>query len=512
MYKKLITLLMIGVCFSSYAQKNIYSTREEAAKVAAINAQTKLLDKMQAQLKDTENKPKFKGSEINVKKDTIQFLYEENKLADLLGFKIDKTGSIKTNNKGEKQEETEKNKADRSLQAIFDKLCALNANNGNPTILKKENILTLKNSIKFGYNRKETIDSALLIVPVSFEVHTTANKNISNAKYKVTGEWHITVAKDRMEVPVGTKKKDAPIGYKVQKEELESFVVYPIVYLSSEIEAMKNSAKDTIAKWYAHLPETLKAEYVNQAKGDIPTYDIDPANIKIDSRDGKTIIVKNIKDIEFNIEPKLDYDKIYYEDLTASMKITPSFKIIVANDFKTVESMEVTYGEPNINNPRTRKEKLEMRNEAMSMINELCERLSTYVNANAKEQKTDILEMFEAIDNGVKVSHKFKNGKEKIDSRTVKKYLDRLNGTNLTFADSKMINENMVNELNAKYPELGLVFDSNLYTIMYKINQRYESKTYKDSTDKIVFLNYNDKNKEYRINKIEVIPNSTKIE
>ncbi len=514
--KKLITLLMIGVCLSGYAQKNIYSTREEAAKVAAINAQTKLLDQMQAQLKNSENKPKFSSSDIQVKKDTLQFLYEENKLADLLSFKIDNTGSIKTNDKGEKKEVSKKKKADYGLRNVFSKLCVLNANNSNPTTLRKEKIqLDSTCKIKFKYDpTKEKTDSSVLIVPVSFEVYTTANKNISNAKYKVTGEWHITLVEDKMEVSAGTKKKDSHIGYKAKKNVLESFAVKPIAYLSSEVVAMQKAARDAIVEWYKYLPKKLEQKYINMAIDSIHSMTVAQDRIAVDRPNNRMIFVTQTVEIPISVDPHpyMKEPDIYYENPTAILKLKPTFTVEVGENLMSANITHVSYEEVLPDMIPTLTRKLEMRDSANRIVNALAEQLANYVSSPDAEYKKALWDMFVSSDGMVQVSHKYKNGKEKISSKNAEKYLNHLKGTNLTFVNSKMMDENMVNKLNDEHPELGLVFDANLNTVMYLINQKYESKTYKDSTDKIVFLNYNDENERYFINKIAVVPNSTKIE
>ena len=50
---------------------------------------------------------------------------------------------------------------------------------------------------------------------------------------------------------------------------------------------------------------------------------------------------------------------------------------------------------------------------------------------------------------------------------------------------------------------------SSLNTMMYLINQRYEGQNYKDDTQKIIFVKYNEG--KYQIQKVVVVPNSTKL-
>lgn len=491
MYRNLFFIvLMLCISMAGFSQtKKQNADPKELAKAAVQNKHKVLMDRMKLKLIsfDKSNKLGNELKDIDRAKEQ-QFLYEENLIDSLLRKK--KGRLLKSH----------------TLRDVIKALCE---EPNMPTTLISEG--SEIGNISVGKGKKGQLDSNVLIVPVSFQTHSVAKNNQSNVKHNVTFEYRVKL-KEKKVKDEKTKKRITTIVVDGEPVLISSIVGNPIMFLDSEVSAMYDAAKDTIIGWYAHLPETLKSEYAVQAKGDIHACDIKDKDINIYSREGRTIIVKNVKDIEFGIEPQLEYDEMYYKDPTASMRFSPSFKIVVADDFKTVNSMEVLYGEPIIKTPVTEREKLMRRDQADNVINAFGKSLSAYVTSNEKERKSEIIEMFEAADNNVQVSHRYKNGKEKIDSKTAEKYLNRLKGTDLAFVDCKMIDQAMANEMNEKYPELGLVFDSNLYTVMYLVHQKYEGRAYEDSTDKIVILNYNDTNKEYLVSKIVVIPNSTTIE
>ena len=117
--------------------------------------------------------------------------------------------------------------------------------------------------------------------------------------------------------------------------------------------------------------------------------------------------------------------------------------------------------------------------------------------------------MFECGKTQVQVSHVSQNAKERIANRQAEKYLNCLKGLKWDVKTPTLIDEACANQLNTEYPTLGLQFDPNLNTMMYLINQRYEGQNYKDDTQKIIFVKYNEG--KYQIQKVIVVPNSTKL-
>ena len=150
-----------------------------------------------------------------------------------------------------------------------------------------------------------------------------------------------------------------------------------------------------------------------------------------------------------------------------------------------------------------------MRTKADKLVSIFTHKLSEYVATNNAQQKEELLNMFECGKTQVQVSHVSQNAKERIANRQAEKYLNCLKGLKWDVKTPTLIDEACANQLNTEYPTLGLQFDSSLNTMMYLINQRYEGQNYKDDTQKIIFVKYNEG--KYQIQKVIVVPNSTKL-
>ncbi|MCH5243467.1 MAG: hypothetical protein J1F29_01015 [Lentimicrobiaceae bacterium] len=138
----------------------------------------------------------------------------------------------------------------------------------------------------------------------------------------------------------------------------------------------------------------------------------------------------------------------------------------------------------------------EMRsNNARTVVKDLAKQLAIYVSSQEAEQRTVIENMFVSTDSHVEVSFLLKDGTEKIKRESVRQYLDLLRGSVLS-----MTVDNFE------------VLNSDWNSLVYIVNQRYQSETYSDYTQKRIYLEYDATKGIYVINKIEVIPNSTKIE
>lgn len=303
--------------------------------------------------------------------------------------------------------------------------------------------------------------------------------------------------------------------------------VKEISFLETERNIMQKSANNAIVEWYANLSENLDPKYIDAAKGygnvsaAVP---VDAGKIHVDLPNSRTVVVDEHHTVKINVpvdpHPYMAEDDIYYKDPKAILILEPKFTITIDEDLKTAKITDVSYVEIKPDAIPTEVKKLEMRDKAICTIKELGERLSAYVGANDKDQKNAILEMFVEIEKNdksavspkVETSHKYKNGNETINSKkNVEMYLNRLKGDELTFADYKMMDERMIKDLKAENPdkfESDIDFDSNLYAVMFLVNQRYESRNYTDNTKKVVFLKYHDSGK-YLIEKIKVVPNST---
>lgn len=314
-----------------------------------------------------------------------------------------------------------------------------------------------------------------VFVPVSFQTRTIAKDSVSDVRYNVT------------------------FTYKVNKKEKVSFVsssVKKIDFLDSEKKKMLDAAKNAIVEWYANLPQTLDQQYSEQSISEIQPIEITANDITAKLPDSKIFTISNVKNIEIAIDPYQfikDSEMHLYTNPSASLIITPTFNITVDDSFDKA-NVSVEYSVQTIK-PTNDNDKVNQLRAAQVTFEKLAKELSSYVSSKNEELKSNIQSMFNAKST-VQVSYLLKNGKEKINNRAVTKYLSLLKGSSLNFIDYTI-----------EIPDA-----SNLNTLVFVINQDFKSKTYSDYTQKKIYLTYNEETETYSIDKIEVVPNSTKIQ
>lgn len=356
----------------------------------------------------------------------------------------------------------------KDLRAVHTKMC----DKFKPSVFKREDIKVEK--ITDERDRKGNLTGAVF-VPISFQTHTIAKDSVSDVRYNVT------------------------FTYKVNKKEKVSFVsstVKKIDFLDSEKKEMLDAAKKAIVEWYANLSQTLDKQYSEQSITEIQPIEITANDITAKLPDSKIFTISNVKNIEIAIDPYQfikDSEMHLYTNPSASLIITPTFNITVDDSFDKA-NVSVEYSVNTIE-PTTNDKKINQLVAAQSAIEKLAKELSSYVSSKDEELKSNIQSMFNAKST-VQVSYLLKNGKEKINNRPANKYLSLLKGSSLNFIDYTI-----------EIPDA-----SNLNTLVFVINQDFKSKTYSDYTQKKIYLTYNEETETYSIDKIEVVPNSTKIQ
>ena len=490
MYRKvLITTLMLGICVAGFSQTNEVKNAnpKELAKTVAENSQKELLDKMQRRLKDRNEKPVKFGKN---KTEEQQFLYQENL--------IDSTLKAKSH----------------LLKDVYEKLCE---KSNMPTDLVYEGV-NINNIAYKTFQKKgiEKVDSTTLIVPVSFQAHTITKDGISDVKYAVTFNWEVKVKanKEKQLVETGlekvvsngveiynepvTKKVEIITEYKLNGiPTLVSAVANPIKYLTSDKKDMKTVTQNAIIEWYAHLPQTLDKQYSEQSVSIIEAMNVSANDIVFNLPESQCFTITDVPTIKVDINPYQfisDEDKPLYTEPAAYIIVAPVFNVAVNDSFKNA-NLSVSYVVKDTVKPIADKEKELRRSTANAVVVEFAKQLSTYVSSRDADQKTYIENMFETTESDVEVSHLPKRGLEKIKKESAQKYLSLLKGSslNIHIDDIEVVNPN---------------WDSLIYTV----NQEYQSKSYSDYTQKRVYLTYDAARGTYVINKIEVVPNSTKIE
>lgn len=469
MYRKaLITALMLGISMVGFSKteeiKNV--NPKELAKTVVENSHNELLGKMQSQLQANQGRK----AKINKMTKAEQFLYQENLIDSVL-------------------------KADsHNLSDVFAELVH---ESNMPTEMIYEGINIDINKIKYKVfetgRKRGQIDSCTLIVPVSFQAHTIAKAGVSDVRYNVTFTWEVKVK----EVSERIGKKTVVVKYKPQgTPTLVSSAATPISFLRSEQNKMMNAARKAITEWYANLPETLDKQYAEQSVTAIEAMIVSPDKIGINMPYSQNFTVTDVPTITVDIDPYQfikEEDRPLYTNPEAQMVITPVFNISVDDSFENAE-ISVSYT-VKVNEPITDSVKVERSIAAGAFIAELTDQLSSYVTSRDAEQKAVIENMFETTESIVEVSHLPKRGPEKIKEESAKKYLSLLKGTALNISTDNIE-----------------VVTSNWDSLIYTVNQEYRSKTYSDYTQKRVYLIYDSTKDAYLINKIEVVPNSTRIE
>lgn len=482
MYRKvLIAVLMLGISTMGFAQKEKeYGTPKKLVEDVAKSSSKGLLGKMKSSLKTKDIKLE---KEIRKQiKDVIgeQFLYKEDKVESNLFQK-----SQKPKKKNDKKSDK------RTLKEVFDRLCD---SENMPTKLKYEGL-----EIKiddFDYKRKgKKVDSLRVHVPVEFLTHTTAKG--SDVRYKVTSTWEIKFDKRKTKIGKDKRQNDSKYVYVCKKEpKWVSCHVASRGFLPTEEEAMKTAAKKAVVDWYKNLPQRLDRQYSEQAKtGGVKPKEISSNDFKLTKKQGRSFTATIAPEIKVEVDPYRfisEKDSSVYTNPEAYIVLAPTFEILVDNTFKTAKVVSVSYEEKSPIKPVSDSAKVACRNVANRVIDEFLKQLSAYIPSREVEQQESVMNMFDAKSNDIEVSFLSKNGSEKRKIDSVKEYLTLLRGLALNFT---------VVKVDA---------DSNWEHVIYTVDQKYQSKTYSDHTQKLIHLTYDSSRNTYLVSKIEVIPGTTK--
>ena len=492
MYRKvLIAVLMLGISTMGFAQKEKqYGTPKKLVEDVAKSRSNGLLEKMKSSLK-TKNIKLEKEIRKQIKHVAgKQFLYQEDKVESNLYQKSKK----KNNKKSDKRKSY-------TLEEVFGRLCD---SENMPTNLKAESLNIKIDKMDYPYKRGKKVDSLRVHVPVVFQTHTTAKG--SDVRDSVNSTWEIKFNKEPKRVEEKTKsgklKKKRQKGEYVyvckQEPKWLSCKVTSIDFLTSEEKAMKTAAKKAVVDWYKHLPQRLDRQYSEQAKtGGVKPKEISSNDFKLTKKQGRSFTATFAPEIKVEVDPyKLKFiseeDSSVYTNTETYIVLAPTFEILVDNTFKTAKVVSVSYEEKSPIKPVSDSAKVARRNVANRVIDEFLKQLSAYIPSREVEQQESVKNMFDAKSSDIEVSFLSKNGSEtrKIDS--VKEYLTLLRGLALNFT---------VVKVDA---------DSNWEHVIYTVDQKYQSKTYSDHTQKLIHLTYDSSRNTYLVSKIKVIPGTTK--
>lgn len=434
----------------------VNSKLRDEAKAAVDASQSGLLESLQRRLQSSNEKKVTEFKKLTVSQ---QFLFNESLIDSVL------------------KPET------HSLNDVFKKLCK---KENMPTDFSYEGVVINENITGKNEIRKDRIESTTVIIPVSFQSRTISKGGISDVKYATTFTWEVKI-------------KYIKGGYEVQNPQLVSSVATPILFLNSERNSMREAARKAIVEWYENLPQTLDKQYANQSITAIKAMQVSPEAIKIDVPQGRTFTVSAVPAIKIDIDPYQHIKEIgkplsLYTNPVASLEIAPEFKVTFDETNKNA-SVSVEYIGVIPKWPIPDDEKEMRRNKANSVVAEFAQKLASYVASRDAGKKDDIEGLFNSEGNEVEVSYLRLNGTERITTKPVQKYLSLLKGTDL----------NMVVDDDVE------VLDPNWDSLIYTVSQEFHSKPYSDNTIKRIHMTYDSAKETYVINKVEVVPSSTKL-
>lgn len=451
----LVIILMMMVGTSVFAQTDEF----DLAKTAAQEKQEELLSNMKSKLENPKEYKQLKTDLTINGNEKQQFLYEENKIASLLKIRS------------------------HALKDVFKELTKSKANKNDhfPTQFNYGEQIV---GTPYFKTNKDGVDSLIIIVPISFQTHTVTKNSISNVKYDVTLEWAVKIKEKR--------DKEGKFTYTINNTQLNSSKATPIEYLNSEKISMLETAKKHIVEWYANLPNTLNDKYVQMSIDDLKPMKIDQKDVQKDGLpNSKNFEISAVPEIRIKIDPYQyieDSEKLLYTDPVSYMILRPKFNIIIDNTLKGIDNITVEYIEKDIIKPIKDTEKEARRDKAREAIETLGDRLSNYVANRNDETKSDVENLFVSENVEVEVSYLFKNGLEKRNRKSVRKYLSLLKGVSLTISLKNI-------EVN----------DSNWDSIVCTVNQQYRSVTYNDDTIKKIYFDFDQSKDQYMVSKIEVV-------
>lgn len=467
----LMLALLWSMSVISFAQMDF--TQEEAKtevqKIVCEKITNDLLLPMQKNLQDSATQKLKFNNGLDASE---QFLYEANKLGNLYNKKLPKDASL--------------------LKKVYGQLISMDYTTDFKYFDLKVTEVQLADQKTAKKSKQNTCKWN---VTTTFQTHAVTGDTASAAKYQVTSTWEVTV-------DLKKQKVGAPKCLECKAKSIE--------LLDVEIAEINEIAQQTVIDWYAQLPKTLDAKYLELTIAPIEPIRVE--NIKIASQKGKVITINQVKDVVISVDPKpyMTEPAVYYdENPSAQLILKPSFVVTINDDLTGLASLKVSYEELPVEAPKTVSQKMEMRDNAYSLVTNFTNTLSEYVSTNSKQQKDMLLKMFENGKTQVQVSYISQNGKESIVKRQALKYLSSLKGLKWNVEAIKFVDEEYANQLNVEHPTLKLQFDSSLNTMMYSVDQRYEGERYKDDTQKIIFIGNNEG--VFSIKKIVVVPNTTKL-
>ena len=357
----------------------------------------------------------------------------------------------------------------------------------------------------------------------SYEMKATASKADVNSvvRNSVDIKWQVNWKK-YWDVKNNKWKKGAiRTDNKVKRSAVEivSINTQEIPALSSEKEMMTGLIKAEIQKWYANVNSNFDYQKanLNKSKCVTPLKNVDASKIKVDESvitgTQQTVTVGSMPKINVQANNPYDFipaqDQNLYTNPECSWDVAPTFKVKIDIDNQTAEIVDVNYNTKQ-NKPSTDPQKQAKLRAAQSTAKDFFDKMSQYAqnpkDKEAKQLKKDMESMYAGKankDKSVQFTLIKKDGSED------QKYVDK--PTTL----SSYLQHLPACEMTMKYgpARFGETTDEVIipFTQTYKQNypENYKGQKYADTTDKEVYLIYDNEKATWLIQKITAQKGST---
>ena len=447
--KKLLFVAMLSILpFSSFAVLAQDDEPQKAEKTISDNDVKTLaqaeLDSLLSYLKNFEHASKMSKK---IKVDTTQFFFDP---AQVVGMVVSEKPTIKR---------------------VHQRLC-----NKETFVNDFQYERALISSVKKDTAKKCYIADANF--QVRNVVKNVADSLLSDEKYSVTMQMSFQVKLD--------KKSTLP---KIKNLKVIKCDVCDLNYLASEKNAMEKLAESSIASWYANLDTELKVDKIEQEVNAVDvlplTKNVNMSSVAVKGNmdyTTRTYTWKALEPVTVAVDPMnfIEKGEEYLYDLetvSASLKFTPQFTVVLTAEPYKVESFDVQYTDYTIAEPITEVEKAKRNELAGEFIGNYISSLEAYAagdKATRESLRPEVEAMF-ADGAKIEVSYFPKGGNDRKIEREVSKYLTLLKDADLDVVEI---------ERTQTAP--------NVEAVEYLLTQSFAGKKYSDKVKKVVKMEYKD--------------------
>lgn len=308
-------------------------------------------------------------------------------------------------------------------------------------------------------------------------VKNVADSLLSDEKYSVVMQMSFKL----------DKKSELP---KIKKLTVIKCDVCDLNYLASEKNAMVKLAESSITSWYANLDTELKVDKIEQEVNAVDvlplTKNVNMSSVAVEGHMDYTTRTYTWKAEEQRVTVAVDpmnfieKEEEYLYDLatvSASLRFTPQFTVVLTAEPYKVESFDVQYTDYTIDKPITEVEKAKRNELAGEFIGNYISSLEAYAagdKATRESLRPEVEAMF-ADGAKIEVSYFPKGGNDRKIVREVSKYLTLLKDAVLEVVKIERTKT-----------------ATNVESVEYRLTQSFAGKKYSDEVAKVVKMEYKD--------------------